>query len=86
MPKMLVFLSFLLSITFSISSIFTFSIISLNIIFDNEEVKAGKKQNFTIKVSTKDLDVKKTTSLYTRLVIEVNGKQEDIRVNFSISW
>lgn len=86
MPKMLVFLSFLLSITFSISSIFTFSIISLNIIFDNEEVKAVKEQNFTIKVSTKDLDVKKTTSLYTRLVIEVNGKQEDIRVNFSISW
>lgn len=83
---MLVFLSFLLSITFSISSIFTFSIISLNIIFDNEEVKDGKEQNFTIKVSTKDLDVKKTTSLYTRLVIEVNGKQEDIRVNFSISW
>ncbi len=86
MPKMLVFLSFLLSITFSISSIFTFSIISLNIIFDNEEVKAGKEQNFTIKVSTKDLDIKKPTSLYTRLVIEVNGKQEDIRVNFSISW
>ena len=80
---MLVFLSFLLSITFSISP---FSIISLDIIFDNEEVKAGKKQNFTIKVSTKDLDVKKPTSLYTRLVIEVNGKQEDIRVNFSISW
>jgi len=80
---MLVFLSFLLSITFSISP---FSIISLDIIFDNEEVKAGKEQNFTIKVSTKDLDVKKPTSLYTRLVIEVNGKQEDIRVNFSISW
>lgn len=80
---MLVFLSFLLSITFSISP---FSIISLDIIFDNEEVKAGKEQNFTIKVSTKDLDVKKTTSLYTRLVIEVNRKQEDIRVNFSISW
>lgn len=39
-----------------------------------------------MKVSTKDLDVKKTTSLYTRLVIEVNRKQEDIRVNFSISW
>ena len=80
---MLVFLSFLLSITFSISP---FSIISLDIIFDNEEVKAGKEQNFTIKVSTKDLDVKKPTSLYTRLVIEVNGKQEDIRVDFSISW
>lgn len=79
---MLVFLSFLLSITFSI---YPFSI-SLDIIFDNEEVKAGKEQNFTIKVSTKDLDVKKPTSLYTRLVIEVNGKQEDIRVNFSISW
>ena len=83
---MLVFLSLLLSITISISSISPFSIISLNIIFDNEEVKAGKEQNFTIKVSKKDLDVKKTTSLYTRLVIEVNGKQEDIRVNFSISW
>lgn len=79
---MLVFLSFLLSITFSI---YPFSI-SLDIIFYNEEVKAGKEQNFTIKVSTKDLDVKKPTSLYTRLVIEVNGKQEDIRVNFSISW
>ena len=79
---MLVFDSFLLSITVSISSISPFSIISLDIIFDNEEVKAGKKQNFTIKVSPKDLDVKKTTSLYTRLVIEVNGKQEDIRVNF----
>ncbi len=66
MPKMLVFLSFLLSITFSISSIFTFSIISLDIIFDNEEVKASKEQNFTIKVSTKYLDVKKPTSLYTK--------------------
>ena len=83
---MLVFDSFLLSITVFISSISPFSIISLDIIFDNEEVKAGKEQNFIIKVSTKDLDVKKTTSLYTRLVIEVNGKQEDIRVNFSISW
>ncbi len=83
---MLVFDSFLLSIIVFISSISPFSIISLDIIFDNEEVKAGKEQNFTIKVSTKDLDVKKTTSLYTRLVIEVNGKQEDIRVNFSISW
>lgn len=60
--------------------------VPVDIIFDNEEVKAGKEQNFTIKVSTKDLDVKKPTSLYTRLVIEVNGKQEDIRVNFSISW
>lgn len=63
---MLVFDSFLLSITVSISSISPFSIISLDIIFDNEEVKAGKEQNFTIKVSTKDLDVKKPTSLYTK--------------------
>lgn len=63
---MLVFDSFLLSIIVFISSISPFSIISLDIIFDNEEVKAGKEQNFTIKVSTKDLDVKKTTSLYTK--------------------
>lgn len=61
--------------------------VPVNIITDNEKVVADKETSFTLKVSVADLDVKKPTTLYMKLVVlDKNQKQIDININFSISW
>lgn len=60
--------------------------VPLDIITDDEKVTAGKETTFTLKVSTSDLDVQKPTSLYTSLLMLINGNTNYISANFSISW
>ena len=60
--------------------------VPLKINIDNSNVQSGINQEFTLVIPINDLDVQKPTTLYTLLCIERNGKQEDIRVNFTISW
>lgn len=61
--------------------------VPVTIILDNRKVTANSKKEITLKISIKDLDVQKPTTLYTRLVgIYPNGNEFNINVNFSISW
>lgn len=60
--------------------------IPLDIITDNLNVSAKKEHSLTLKMSINDLDVKKTTTLYTKLIAEENGRQFEVFVNFTISW
>lgn len=69
----------------SITDTFT-KTVPVEIIYENKEVKANEEQKIKLKISTKDLDVNKPTTLYTRLAIEKNNKYQEIDVNFSISW
>ena len=69
----------------SITDTFT-KTVPVEIIYENKEVKANEEQKIKLKISTKDLDVNKPTTLYTRLAIDKNNKYQEIDVNFSISW
>lgn len=61
--------------------------VPVSIEFSNQEVAANVKQKITLKVSTKDLDVKKPTTLYMNLVgLDNNSNDINIRINFTISW
>lgn len=60
--------------------------VPIRINIDNENVKSGVKQEIELLIPVNDLDVKKPTTLYTHLSIIRNGKDEEISVNFSISW
>lgn len=71
--------------TASINDTFSKSV-PLDLEVSNTEVQAGVEQTVTLIIPTNDLDVKKPTTLYTLLSIERNGKFEEIKVNFRISW
>ena len=60
--------------------------VPLEINVNTKSVKANEKQKVTLVIPVSDLDVKKPTTLYTKLSIERNGNYDTIPVNFSISW
>jgi len=60
--------------------------VPVDIIYENAYALANVKQKITLKISTKDLDVKKPTTLYTKLVALKDGEQIEINANFTISW
>ena len=60
--------------------------VPVNIIIDQDEVKADEKQSITLKVSTKDLDVSKPTTLHMELIGVKDNRDISIEISFSISW
>lgn len=60
--------------------------VPVEIIYENQEVVANAKQSITIKIPVNDLDTKKPTTLYLKLIAEENNAQFEISINFAISW
>lgn len=60
--------------------------VPVEIIYENQFATANTEQNFTLKLSVNDLDVKKPTTLYYKLFAEVAGEQFEISINFAIAW
>ena len=60
--------------------------VPVKINYNHKDVNAYEEQEVELVISVNDLNVKKPTTLYTRLAIERNGKYSEISVNFTISW
>ncbi len=60
--------------------------VPVTIITENEDVVANETQYITLKVSTKDLDVKKPTTLHMELIGVKDNHDINIEISFTISW
>lgn len=54
--------------------------------YEQSTVTKGKFQNLTLRIPVTDLEVQKPTTLYCWLAVYVGGKQEQIKLEFDISW
>lgn len=52
----------------------------------DKTVKAGEKTKLKILIPVTDLEVQKPTTLYVELVALIDGDEEDVKANFSMSW
>jgi hypothetical protein len=60
--------------------------VPISIVYQKKVVPAGEKQDLTLLIPTADLDKSKPTTIYLELYIKVNGQDEEVRINFTISW
>lgn len=60
--------------------------VPLKIIYDDEKVKAGEEEYFTIVVPVTDLDVDLPTTICLALTGKKGDEQLHIRVDFNITW
>ncbi|MCH5190631.1 MAG: zinc ribbon domain-containing protein [Oscillospiraceae bacterium] len=54
--------------------------------YENSTVQKGVYQKLTIRVPIADLDVQRPTTLYCQLATYVAGRQQNIKIEFDISW
>lgn len=54
--------------------------------YENSTVQKGVYQELTIRVPITDLDVQRPTTLYCQLATYVAGRQQNIQLEFDISW
>lgn len=60
--------------------------VPISIAYEKKIVAAGQKQNFKLLIPTADLDKSKPTTIYLELYAKVGGENQDIKINFTISW
>ena len=53
---------------------------------EKAKTNANEEQNITLEIPLEDLTVQKPTTMYLKLIGLVDGQQENIMINFAISW
>lgn len=54
--------------------------------YSKRKFDAKEKQSFTLEIPLKDLNISKPTNMYIELYAKVNGKDQNIRINFTMTW
>lgn len=54
--------------------------------YENSTVENGEYQDLTLRIPVTDLDVQRPTTLYVNLAAYIGGRQDEIRLEFNISW
>lgn len=60
--------------------------VPVEVVYSKKSWSSKVRQEITLRIPLADLDVKQPTTLYLELYGKVGGSDEDIKIDFSISW
>lgn len=60
--------------------------VPVEIQYEKKFSSANERQSITLNIPIADLDVQRPTTVYLELYAKVNGSDEDVKIDFSISW